>query len=99
MKNKESVMANKKSKTNTDEEKIAKARKKRLALAEEKGIQKKSQEKDNGREDFRKYFLKLNKKLNLNKSLEEVIWIHLKTIGCNRKELFDKGIKHFGYKI
>lgn len=82
----------------SDEEKIAKARKKRLALAEERGI-KKSQEKDNSREDFRKYFLKLNKKLKLNKSLEEVIWVHLKTIGCNKKELFDKGVKHFGYKI
>jgi len=82
----------------SDEEKIAKARKKRLALAEERGIQK-SQEKDNSREDFRKYFLKLNKKLKLNKSLEEVIWVHLKTIGCNKKELFDKGVKHFGYKI
>jgi len=82
----------------SDEEKIAKARKKRLALAEERGI-KKPQEKDNSREDFRKYFLKLNKKLKLNKSLEEVIWVHLKTIGCNKKELFDKGVKHFGYKI
>ena len=82
----------------SDEEKIAKARKKRLALAEERGI-KKSQEKDNSREDFRKYFLKLNKKLKLNKSLEEVIWVHLKTIGCNKKELFGKGVKHFGYKI
>lgn len=82
----------------SDEEKIAKARKKRLALAEERGIQK-YQEKDNSREDFRKYFLKLNKKLKLNKSLEEVIWVHLKTIGCNKKELFDKGVKHFGYKI
>ena len=48
----------------SDEEKIAKARKKRLALAEERGIQK-FQEKDNSREDFRKYFLKLNKKLSL----------------------------------
>ena len=82
----------------SNEEKIAKARKKRLALAEERGIQK-SQEKDNSREDFRKYFLKLNKKLKLNKSLEEVIWVHLKTIGCNKKDLFDKGVKHFGYKI
>jgi alcohol dehydrogenase class IV len=80
-----------------NKDKIAKARKKRLALAEEKGLKK--LEKDSSREDFRKYFLKLNKKLKINKSLEEAIWIHLKTIGCNKKELFDKGIKHFGYKI
>jgi len=80
-----------------NKDKIAKARKKRLAIAEEKGLKK--PEKDNSREDFRKYFLKLSKKLKLNKSLEEVIWAHLKTIECNKKELFDKGIKHFGYKI
>jgi hypothetical protein len=85
------------SKKKSDEDKIAKARKKRLALAEERGLKK--PEKDNSREEFRKYFLKLSKKLKLDKSLEEVIWVHLKTIGCNKKELFDKGVKHFGYKI
>lgn len=90
-------MAEKKTKKSSEEDKITKARKKRLALAEERGLKK--TEKDNSREDFRKYFLKLSKKLKLNKSLEEVIWIHLKTIGCNKKELFDKGVKHFGYKI
>ena len=81
-----------------EKEKIEKARKKRIALAEKRDIQKKD-EKDNTREEFRKYFLKINKKLKIDKSLEEVIWIHMKTIGCNKKELFDKGIKHFGYKI
>ena len=59
----------------------------------------KKKKKEDSREEFRKYFLKLNKKLNLNKSLEEVIWIHLKTIEHDKKELFDKGVKHFGYKI
>ena len=62
-------------------------------------ITNKKKDKNNNREEFRKYFLKLNKKLNLNKSLEEVIWIHLKTINHDKKELFDKGVKHFGYKI
>jgi hypothetical protein len=60
---------------------------------------KKKKNKEDNREEFRKYFLKLNKKLNLNKSLEEVIWIHLKTIKHDKKELFDKGIEHFGYKL
>lgn len=55
--------------------------------------------KPDAREDFRKFFLKINKKLNLNKSLEEVIWIHLKTIQHDKKELFEKGIEHFGYKL
>ena len=62
-------------------------------------ITNKKKNKDNKREEFRKYFLKLNKKLNLNKSLEEVIWIHLKTIQHDKKELFDKGIENFGYKL
>ena len=85
-------------KKESTKDKFEKARKKRLALAKEKGIQK-AEEKDNSREEFRKYFLKLNKKLKVDKSLEQVIWIHLKTIGCNKKELFDKGVKHFGFKI
>ncbi len=62
-------------------------------------ITNKKKDKNNNREEFRKYFLKLNKKLNLNKSLEEVIWIHLKTIEHDKKELFDKGVQHFGYKL
>lgn len=84
-------------KTDSDEEKIAKARKKRLAIAKDQ----KSEvvEKTNDREDFRKYFLKISKSLNLKKYLEEVIWTHLKTINCDKKELFDKGLKHFGYNI
>lgn len=81
----------------TDEEKIAKARERRIALAAEKSS--KSKEKSDNREDWRRYFLKLNKKLKLNESLEEVMWIHLKTIKHDKKELFDKGVQHFGYKI
>jgi hypothetical protein len=83
-----------KSKAELDKERVDKARKKRIALAKNKAP---AIEETDDREDFRKYFLKLNKKLELNKSLEEVIWIHLKTIKCDKKELFDKGIKHFGY--
>lgn len=84
-------------KTESDEDKIAKARKKRIALAKEFAPE--IAEQSNDREDFRKYFLKVSKKLNLKKYLEEVIWTHLKTIKCDKKELFDKGVKHFGYKI
>lgn len=83
-------------KNESDQEKIEKARKKRLAIAASK---KASKESDDNREDFRKYFLKLSKKLNLEKYLEDVIWSHLKTIKHDKKELFDKGVQHFGYKI
>lgn len=83
-------------KSDSETDKIEKARKKRIALAKEI---KKAEKKTDERENFRKYFLKLSKKLNLDKYLEDVIWIHLKSIKHNKKELFDKGIKHFGYKI
>lgn len=90
-------MKNKKLKNEDLElEKIEKARNKRIALAKEV---KRKIEKTDERESFRKYFLKLRKKLDLDKSLEEVIWTHLKTIKCDKEQLFDKGIKHFGYKI
>lgn len=79
-----------------EEEIVAKARKKRLALAMDKS---KPTDKTDDREDFRKYFLKLGKKLNLDKSLEEVIWVHLKAINCDKKDKFEDGVKHFGYKI
>jgi hypothetical protein len=79
-----------------EQEIIEKARKKRLALAMDKS---KPIESTDDREDFRKYFLRLGKKLNLDKSLEEVIWKHLKTIGHDKKDKFEDGIKHFGYKI
>ena len=75
---------------------IAKARKKRLALAKESAT---TEESTNERENFKRYFLKLNKKLKKDRSLEEVIWTHLKTIKHDKEELFDKGVEHFGYKI
>jgi hypothetical protein len=89
-------MTEKKKKVESEADRIEKARKRRIALAKE---MKKAEEKTNERENFRKYFLKLSKKLSLNKSLEEVIWTHLKAIKHDKKELFDKGVKHFGYKI
>ena len=56
-------------------------------------------QKRKDREDFRKYFLKIKNKLKLEKSVEEIIWVHLKAIKHDKKELFDKGVKHFGYKL
>lgn len=51
------------------------------------------------REEFKKYFIKLKRKLKLDPSLENVIWLHFKSAGFAKKELFDKGIAHFGYKV
>lgn len=89
-------MAKSKKEEETEEDTIAKARKKRIALAQDRTP---VAEKSDDREDFRKYFLTISKRLKLDRSLEEIIWIHLKAIKHNKKEMFDKGIKHFGYKI
>lgn len=56
-------------------------------------------EEEQIREEFRKYFIKLSRKLKLDSSLEDVIWLHFKAAGFASEELFDKGIKNFGYKI
>ena len=32
------------------------------------------------------------------KDLEEILWIHLKTIGCAIPEKFEEGASHFGLK-
>ena len=40
------------------------------------------------REQFRVYFVKLKRKLELDPNLENVLWVHLKASGFNKKELF-----------
>lgn len=88
----------------SEKEKIEKARQRRLALAEQrhntqseggKGQKKPSAE----REEFREYFSKIRKKIDAPKELEHVLWAHLKAIKHDKKELFEAGLKHFGYKI
>ena len=56
-------------------------------------------EEKKNREDFKKFFIKLKRKLNLDPSIEEVMWEHFKAEGFSKKENFEKGTKHFGYKI
>ena len=54
---------------------------------------------EDSRDEFRKYFIGLKKKLDLDPDLEHVIWVHLRAIGMDKKDQFNDGIKHFGYKI
>lgn len=54
---------------------------------------------EDSREEFRKYFVGLKRKLNLAPELENVIWVHLKAVGMDKKEQFNEGVTHFGYKI
>jgi uncharacterized membrane protein len=70
---------------------IAKA--KRLAAHEEKEAVKKV---DNDKEEFRKFFAQKKAKIGLSADLEEVLWIHFKSYGFNKKESFSSGLKHFG---
>lgn len=58
-----------------------------------------SEDMVDSREEFRKYFTVLKRKLKLAPELENVLWLHLKAIGMDKKEKFNEGILHFGYKI
>lgn len=51
------------------------------------------------REEFRKYFVQLKTKLQLDPSLEKILWLHLKAIKHDKVEDFETGIKHFGLKF
>ena len=51
------------------------------------------------KKEFKKYFIKLKRKLNLDPSLENILWLHLKSAGYAQSELFDKGIENFGYTV
>lgn len=59
----------------------------------------KSSDLENTREEFRKYFVGLKRKLNLPPEIENALWLHLKATGNDKKEKFEEGVRHFGYKI
>ena len=79
----------------SDADKIKKARAERMARS---GVTVKMVE-ENTREEFRKYFVQIKKKLGLGKEMENVIWLHFKAAGFDKKDKFDEGVKHFGYKL
>jgi hypothetical protein len=75
---------------------FAEAKKKRRLLHE---AQKKKEAVEDSREEFRKFFIKIKGKLKLGRDLENVIWMHFKASGFDKKEKFQEGINHFGYKL
>ena len=79
----------------SDAEKIKIARALRMANA---GVTTKQVE-ENTKEEFRKFFIQIKKKFGLKKEMENVIWLHFKAAGFDKKEKFDEGVKHFGYKL
>ena len=50
------------------------------------------------RESFRIFWASNKSKYGKAKSLENAIWMHLKTIGMNSPEKFAEGLDHFGLK-
>jgi hypothetical protein len=55
--------------------------------------------KINDREKFRQFFIKIKNKLQLKNSMEEILWLHLKSSGFDKSEKFEDGIRHFGYNL
>jgi len=77
---------------------FSEAKEKRKKAYQDKLKAKKSDEKQT-REEFRKFFVKIKKKLSITADMEQIIWIHIKAAGYNKKDKFEDGVKHFGYKI
>lgn len=50
------------------------------------------------KETFKAYWARSRKMFDKEKEIEEVLWAHLKAIGCDSEELFDEGIANFGLK-
>jgi gamma-glutamyl phosphate reductase len=69
-------------------------RERRIALAKE--LEKEKKEDIDHREEFRKYFIQLKTKLNLDSSLENIVWLHLKAIKHDDIKMFENGVKNFG---
>jgi len=80
-----------------NKERIADAKKRRKAAWDAKQAAENTEE--NSREEFRKFFVKVRSKLNLSQDMEGVIWTHFKSAGFDKKDKFEEGIKHFGYKL
>jgi len=91
-------MTAKKKKESPSKSRLEQAKEKRRLAWEAKQKERGSDERSE-REEFRKFFAKIKNKLKLEKSMEEVIWKHFKASGFDKKEKFEKGIKHFGYKL
>lgn len=72
---------------------IEDARARRKQAYELSRIDKKNED---SREEFRKFFAQNKLKLELSSSLEDVLWLHFKAYGFDKKESFSAGLKHFG---
>lgn len=76
--------------------KMDEARKARLEHASKRSA--KSKDKKDNYVRFQEYWAAERRHYGRDKDLEEIIWPHLKAIGCDSPERFEEGIAHFGLK-
>lgn len=50
------------------------------------------------REAFRIFWASHKKMYSKSRSMEQALWLHLKSTGMDSPENFEKGIFHFGFK-
>lgn len=74
---------------------LEEARAYRASLYKAPVIKLSEQEKRNS---FKLFWAQSRKKYGRPKSLEEILWVHLKGTGNDEPEKFEAGIKHFGLK-
>jgi hypothetical protein len=67
----------------------------RASLAKPEARQLTEKEK---REQFRVFWAKCKRKYGKTKSIEEIIWLHLKSSKMDEPEKFEAGLAHFGLK-
>jgi hypothetical protein len=77
-------------KANLDDAKAAR----RAIVANQKAIQGKGQKASYV--SFQEWWATQRKSYGKSKDLEDIIWPHLKAIGCDSPEKFEEGVKHFG---
>lgn len=85
----------KKEKQEKSEMTLKEAKAYRQSLHKEKVTQLDDHEK---REQFRLYWAENKYKFGKAKDLEEILWVHLKSVKLDDPENFEKGLAHFGLK-
>lgn len=50
------------------------------------------------REEFRKFWAQAKRQYGRAKDIEGILWVHLKSTGCDLPEKFEAGLAHFGLK-
>jgi len=79
----------------SNEEKTERAKARRQALHKAKIS---TLDVKDAREAFRKYWLVNKKAYGREKDIEEILWIHLKSVSCIQPDQFEDGITEFGLK-